>query len=183
MLATGGPVVVVILARKTPRTFYRWKSFWLGLFVACFLAWAWWDSMRFISGVSWREIHAGNSGGGVFLEHRSPSSGAIGPVADFQWVRFPMNFLCPSGVQIPAFSRPLLLRGGGNEDAVFEPGYPWPTSYLESMRFMMNLQPSRDWHLIIPHWLVLLTFGVPWSGLLIWRGWRMKRIGSPDRAM
>jgi hypothetical protein len=30
----------------TPRPIYRWKSFWLGVFVACFLAWAWGDSRR-----------------------------------------------------------------------------------------------------------------------------------------
>jgi hypothetical protein len=30
----------------TPRPIHRWKSFWLGLFVAGFLAWAWWDSSR-----------------------------------------------------------------------------------------------------------------------------------------
>jgi hypothetical protein len=32
--------------RMTPRPFYRWKSFWLGLFVLVFLGWAWWDSYR-----------------------------------------------------------------------------------------------------------------------------------------
>jgi hypothetical protein len=30
-----------------PRPIHRWKSFWLGLFVVCFLAWGWWDSTRF----------------------------------------------------------------------------------------------------------------------------------------
>jgi hypothetical protein len=37
-----------------PRPLYRWKSFWLGLFVACFLAWACWDSMSFQSGLALR---------------------------------------------------------------------------------------------------------------------------------
>ena len=36
----------------TPRPIYRWKSFWLGLFVACFLAWAWRDSYRVGAGLS-----------------------------------------------------------------------------------------------------------------------------------
>jgi hypothetical protein len=30
-----------------PRPFYRWKSFWLGLFVLVFLGWAWGHSARF----------------------------------------------------------------------------------------------------------------------------------------
>ena len=29
----------------TPRPFYRWKSFWLGLCVLVFLGWAWRDSL------------------------------------------------------------------------------------------------------------------------------------------
>ena len=34
-----------------PRLLLRRVSFWLGLFVACFLAWAWWDSKRFETSV------------------------------------------------------------------------------------------------------------------------------------
>jgi hypothetical protein len=29
-----------------PRPPYRWKSFWLGLFVLGFLSWAWWDGLQ-----------------------------------------------------------------------------------------------------------------------------------------
>ncbi|MCW1926626.1 hypothetical protein OKA05_29000 [Luteolibacter arcticus] len=32
---------------------HRWPSFWLGLFVASFLAWAWWDSHRYFSRIVW----------------------------------------------------------------------------------------------------------------------------------
>ena len=32
-----------------PRPLYRWKSFWLGVFMLGFLAWAWCDSFRFES--------------------------------------------------------------------------------------------------------------------------------------
>ena len=32
--------------RMTPRPMYCWKSFWLGVFVVCFFAWAWRDSLR-----------------------------------------------------------------------------------------------------------------------------------------
>jgi hypothetical protein len=30
----------------SPRPPYRWKSFWLGLFVLAFMSWAWWDGLR-----------------------------------------------------------------------------------------------------------------------------------------
>ena len=31
----------------SPRPIYRWKSFWLGVWVLGFVGWAWWDSMHF----------------------------------------------------------------------------------------------------------------------------------------
>jgi hypothetical protein len=43
--------------RPGPHRFWkisgRRPSFWLGFFVACFLAWAWWDSYRHTSLLSW----------------------------------------------------------------------------------------------------------------------------------
>ncbi|MEK7951679.1 hypothetical protein [Luteolibacter soli] len=32
--------------KRMVRPVWRWKSFGLGVFVGCFFAWAWWDSMR-----------------------------------------------------------------------------------------------------------------------------------------
>ncbi|WP_341405232.1 hypothetical protein [Luteolibacter soli] len=37
----------------TRRPVYRRVSFWLGLFVACFLGWGWWDSYRRCPGFAW----------------------------------------------------------------------------------------------------------------------------------
>jgi hypothetical protein len=37
----------------TPRPFYRWKSFWLGLCVLLFLGWAWAETVNQASGITW----------------------------------------------------------------------------------------------------------------------------------
>ena len=36
-----------------PRSLYRWKTFWFGLLIVVFFAWAWWDSHRHFSAITW----------------------------------------------------------------------------------------------------------------------------------
>jgi len=36
-----------------PRPIHYWPSFWLGLFSAAFLGWAWWDSHHYFSSLTW----------------------------------------------------------------------------------------------------------------------------------
>lgn len=60
-----------------PRSLYRWKSFWFGLFIILSLAWAWWDSHRYFSEVAWIGkgfvwSGAGDIGIGIVL-HPGPS--------------------------------------------------------------------------------------------------------------
>src|SRR6218665_3773821 len=38
------------------RPIYRWKSFWLGMVVLCFLGWAWARSMKRMDAVRWRYV-------------------------------------------------------------------------------------------------------------------------------
>lgn len=42
----------------SPRPFYRWKTFWLGLLTLTFLSWAWWDSFQ--RAVSLTRFQSGN---------------------------------------------------------------------------------------------------------------------------
>ena len=36
-----------------PRSLYRWKTFWFGLFIILSLAWAWADSYRYFAAINW----------------------------------------------------------------------------------------------------------------------------------
>jgi hypothetical protein len=61
-----------------PRPPYRRVSFWLGLFVAWFLAWAWWDSYQNLSALNLRGggiLHITRAEGATYFN----TGGAEGP--------------------------------------------------------------------------------------------------------
>lgn len=37
------------------RPVWRWKSFWLGVLVLCFLGWAWWEGYAWLTNVHWSD--------------------------------------------------------------------------------------------------------------------------------
>ncbi|MCW1926397.1 hypothetical protein OKA05_27850 [Luteolibacter arcticus] len=55
----------------TPRPLHRRVSFWLGLFIACFLGWAWWHSYRYCPGAgvafAGAQISAARQDGATFV--------------------------------------------------------------------------------------------------------------------
>lgn len=158
----------------TPRPIYRWKTFWLGLLVTCFLTWAWHDSMRSNSRVVWSPAYAANGGGGISLGRLS--SRGIAPGSPVLWGRDVPAFKIAS----PLFAAPLALRGGGvaSFDSDAAEAIYFAPSYRESMIAFMRCQPGKDGLLFIPHWLVLLAFALPWSTFLIWRTRRQRKLIS-----
>jgi hypothetical protein len=77
----------------------RRPSFWLGLFVACFLAWAWWDSFRNASFGSverdYRALQVVRAFGETVLLNRERMSwtglsfvGERGPITELDWSGF-----------------------------------------------------------------------------------------------
>jgi hypothetical protein len=72
-----------------PRPLHRWKSFWLGVFVLAFLAWAWVRSMSYVEGIFWmtgkHSINAGQAFGSVFLNWDGSRPPTTRPI--FVWVQ------------------------------------------------------------------------------------------------
>jgi hypothetical protein len=62
----------------TPRPIHRRLSFWLGLFVACFLAWAWWDGYRRGAGVAYT---TGRGTTVIYLHGKGTSYLGWGPIS------------------------------------------------------------------------------------------------------
>jgi len=129
----------------TPRPIHKWITFWLGLFVACFLAWAWRDSYRHHTTLSIIRIdwfggdwgaQATRAYGKTFLE--------IYP----SWLRD---------------HRIDLLR----DPLPSAPDYDTAT-YHPEMPFASSIIP--DWK-IIPDYLLFFSFLLLWSAWLAWR-WR-----------
>ena len=142
----------------TPRPLYRWKAFWLGLFVTCFLAWAWWDSLKFSSGGGWHQAHFSSGNGGIMLARQTSY------LAKPDWHR---NIIRRSSAYQPPsfFEAPLFLRGGGKNVIPSDP----PSTLREAYIVGMTIAPRANWLLTIPHWLILPAFVLPWSAFLIWR--------------
>ena len=149
----------------TPRPIYRWKAFWLGLFVTCFLAWAWWDSLNFSSSGMWHQTHFNSGIGEITLARQTSYS--VKPA----WTRSILRR--SSAYQPPSlFEAPLFLRGGGKNTIPNDP----PPTLREAYVIGMAIAPRTNWLLIIPYWLILSAFSLAWSAFLLWRRWKMKHL-------
>lgn len=135
----------------SPRSIYRWKSFWLGLLVLIFLGWAWVRSTHRMDSFSYK--------GSTFSRTWAGTHG-LGVVHLLWWKdRFAVEGLnlystsAPSHLRLKStwFPKPVALSGGsqGGADGI-----------------------------TISHWFLILLFLVPWTGFLFWRVRRMRRAGK-----
>jgi hypothetical protein len=71
----------------TPRPFYRWKSFWLGLCVLVFLGWAWvWSMDEALILTPWDESRLSlSTGNGQLDAFVSDAYRALGPARVEHW--------------------------------------------------------------------------------------------------
>jgi hypothetical protein len=163
-----------------PRPLYRWKSFWLGVFVLGFLAWAWLDSKQASSELTYAKYKLTHAGSGIcfkYLDLRH-SSGLVGRL----WFRF--AFPSDGGVlQSSTFEAPAIFRGSASCQPIT---YDSISSQLRAFHTPRNsaeqlIQPMiwdnvpGSLAIFIPHWLLMLAFLVPWTAFLAWRWWRMRR--------
>jgi len=143
---------------------HRSLTFWSGLLVMLSIGWAWRDSQANelrISAGRWGTTHQSSA---VVIDHNPTMTPdwraeySLGHSSLFGEISFPAPF-----VIFPWNSPPF--------NAEFDP-FAADNSY-------------RDWHFysieagafvaFLPHWLILLAFGLQWTALLIWRGKRRSR--------
>lgn len=133
----------------SPRSIYRWKSFWLGLLVLIFLGWAWLRSMHHIDDITHKASTSSISWGACAGFGAVLIGSSHDPFAPDGW-RFGSYRTNPDwgGNWFP---EAILLEGGTDEG--------WQ-------------------NLSIAHWFLILLFLVPWAGFLFWRIRRMRRAGK-----
>lgn len=153
---------------------HRSLGFWFGILLMLFIAWAWWDSMRYQSWVGGRHLNFGNSAGLVTIylssDPRVPSSGNS---LYFQPEREEIVF-----TGSPALPSLRFMRGGGKQPS--ELGER-PDTYQGMVEGLMALRPVEDWTLMVPHWIVLPGAATAWSGVLLgWRASRRRKIGPGE---
>ena len=143
-----------------PRPIHRWKSFWLGLCVLVFLAWACYFSMISISGVSWRHFEAFHGGGGALLGYDSGNLGGFRAFHEKRRIRVEIG-----EVEFP---------GGGNARKLTLPfdddgASPW----VKPIGYAGNGQMA----VFLPHWSTLLIMAALWSTWLLchWKREQKKR--------
>ena len=140
-------------AKKTkpmkPRPFYRWKSFWLGLFVLMFLGAQWEESIQCYRAAAW-----GDSSGRARMVVAQSDSMIMVKLR---------NARAPTRAIPPGFQWGVTPFVKENR----QPWFPWPW-YMESY---------EGWSLncAVAHWLLILLFLVPWVGFLAWRVRRQRQ--------
>ncbi|MCW1884978.1 hypothetical protein OKA04_09590 [Luteolibacter flavescens] len=136
-----------------PRPLHRWKSFWLGVFVLIFFGWAWVRSMGIQDTIEWI----------------SPKRGIHGLVhVNSRLIIFQPVDATGMAPEFDWSSRP-------------NKAYPDPRWFPAACTWT----PAHDdvaGRFTISHWLLTLSFAVPWAAFLAWRRRRMRGdIGSEGR--
>ena len=144
----------------TPRPIYRWKSFWLGLCMLLFVAWAGHFSLTHLSGVGWRSFHATQGAGGVQVGYGNTGA------RDFR------TYHVKQATQVK-FDHVDLSGGGDTRMITFwyveEPASPWVRP--------LGIASGGELTVFLPHWLVLLVMAALWSVWLLchWKREQRKR--------
>ena len=158
------------------RAVWRWKSFWLGVLMLCFLGWAWMRSMTWCDTVSWQ-----TSVNGVFSEtHGISAWHADGEVAvewDFYdpFVEDGMHFQSESLASTMGWDR---SDPFGTGDAYLT-GSETGEVYAEVVdeyggRSLAPLEVDGN-RVTVAYWFLALVFFLGWSGWLVWRWRRVMR--------
>lgn len=130
----------------TPRRLHRWKTFWLGVLATGFLGWAWLYSMTHTTGVLWLTKGRTITAG--------QSAGQVFLNGDSS-----LRFTGSLPTYEPQWVHERISTAG-------EPRFP--------TAFVWETYPNQI-QITIAHWLLILLFLIPWSALLAWRWWRMRK--------
>jgi len=128
---------------------HRSRVFWFGLPGLLFILWAWADSMRYHSSVV---LHRGMNGGTDTIRQ------FLGTIDFRWWLRTPEPSLALKHWRYP------FLREPHEHRKVL----PQPITFKQQDFSYGKVVKTRA-IIIIPHWLILLTYLLVWGGLLLWR--------------
>ena len=147
--------------RMSPRSFIRWKSFWLGVVVLLFLCWGWWISYHHGSYANCGRMRVSHVEGHVAL-------GSGGIASDIEWGHYPLEMLDRVFEFLPP---PFFVRGEGKDPTFVELG---GGTLREEAKTYYSILSEECWEAFLPHWLLVVLFAVPWACFLGWR-WRRLR--------
>lgn len=148
-----------------PRPWHRSPLFYLGLFPLLFLLWAWWDSTRHLSGIHRKlTIYGMQNGRTMFMigrEHLTQHGGKI-----------TLHLTEPRNLESVTINRdPVQTIFTDNPAPIW---FPLPERRETPLGETVALRS-----VMLPHWILVLVYLIPWSLLLLWRSRRRKRLITP----
>lgn len=159
-----------------PKPLHRSLSFWLGLPGLLFLLWSWHDSMTHDAGI-FRSIRARYSGSRAYTvvsDDRIGHSRAGLVITLFEVEPGPDRTI---KVEPPVLDRRAVLPE-------VMPSSPFPAFQAMNLRNYSREMPGNHVrNLFIPHWMILIAYGIAWGAAIFWRQARIRRAGqaNPDR--
>ncbi|MCW1916462.1 hypothetical protein OJ996_22940 [Luteolibacter sp. GHJ8] len=154
---------------------HRSIIFWSGILVMAFICWAWRDSQQAVTLATIGSPSAFHGHSGIlFRETHSDEAGV--------W-RYPATSFYDNPVTPDPFPPPFTFTTEFDAlDRKVEMINTLPELLLDRaipIRIAAEYWAPEGIHnnltLFIPHWLLLLSFALPWSALLFWRARRRKR--------
>ena len=162
------------------RPIYRWKSFWLGVVVLCFLGWAWARSMTWRDEVIWQRATEGSGTGAVDGDSVSAwqERGTVGVQWD-NWNPFSDDGVSYSRRTIQdilglADSETVWVKMGEVNEATGEMTYTEVSPIMVMFPTALVMKEDR---VLVAHWVLCAVFVVVWGSWLGWR-WRRERRAS-----
>lgn len=151
------------------RPLYRSLTFWSGIFVMGFIAWAGCFSMARYLTVNWGRNR-------LAIEH-GYLTWTTNPSYSPMDLRHHIARIPADNVgQFSYFDRPVLLHGLDSDRNSLKYFVGEWASFTDDMNEGAMLQaPLGAWMLILPLWCVLLATAVVWCGLILWRDRRIRR--------
>ncbi len=155
-----------------PGPIHRSLTFWSGILMMAFICWAWRDSSQVHSIASASGWTLRQAGSAVSI-HR-----ARGVANNAPWAgRFPVD-PASSPWEGAYLAEPMFVRS--TEDREGRTRFfaaSGPHSFVPRRPEAVHLYDiyivgSGGWTLLLPHWLILISIALPWSGLLLWRARR-----------
>ena len=144
------------------RPLYRWKSFWLGIFIVFFLSWGWVRSQFHNDSV--RATPAIFTNPGFIHSSENP----------YYTLRSSGGFVSWERTVGTIYSRKYGYPEFNSRQTAEPQWFPLPFSHEAATVLLPGDSYSYSKNRIA-HWMTLLLFLIPWTTLLAWR-WRKQRI-------
>ena len=171
------------------RAVWRWKSFWLGVLVLCFLGWVWVRSMGWHSEVTWQRAHRGSGTAAVTADGLGISAWQDGGNVSITWDAYSpfvddgLTYWSRSMEDMYGLEDSTLVMDSSAPEGEMEKDVPYG-EWKWSMRRMFPdavTMKIKDDRVHVAHWFLCVMFFLVWAGWMVWRWRRVLKTNAEHR--